>query len=45
MVAGGKTLGTLEEQVLASGVEPQQVVRELIADPEDDSLAGGNKSL
>jgi hypothetical protein len=35
----------LEEQILASGADPQQVVREWIAGPEDDSLAGGGELL
>jgi hypothetical protein len=45
IVARGETVGELEEQILASGTNPQQVVREWIAGPEDDSLAGGGELL
>jgi hypothetical protein len=45
IVARGETVGELEEQILATGTDPQRVVREWIAGPEDDSMAGGGELL
>ena len=45
IVARGETVGELEEQILASGTDPQQVVREWVAGAEDDSMAGGGELL
>jgi hypothetical protein len=45
IVAHGESLEQVEEQVVAAGEDPQRVVREWIAGPEDDSLLGGGELL
>ena len=45
IVARGETIEQLEERILAVGQDPQRVVREWIAGPEDDSLLGGGELL
>lgn len=45
IVASGPTIEQLEEQVVASGEDPQRVVREWFAGPEDDCLLGGGDLL
>lgn len=41
VVASGETLERLEEQLVAAGHDPQQVVFERIPGPEDDVFLGG----
>jgi hypothetical protein len=45
IVAHGETVEQLEQQVLAAGLDPQRVVREWVAGPEDDSMLGGGELL
>jgi hypothetical protein len=45
IVAQGPTIELLEEQIVAQGEEPEAVVREWVAGPEDDCLLGGSDLL
>jgi hypothetical protein len=45
IVACGETVQQLEKQILAVGEDPQRVVREWVAGPEDNSLLGGGELL
>ena len=45
IVAHGETVEQLEEQILLGGEDPQRVVREWVAGPEDDCLASGGELL
>jgi hypothetical protein len=45
IVASGETVEQLEEQILTLGKDPQRVVREWVAGPEDDTLQGGGGML
>ena len=45
IVASGETIQRLEEQLAATGQDPQQVVFERIPSPEDDSSLGGVEFL
>jgi hypothetical protein len=45
IVAHGETMERLEEQILAVGEDPQRVVREWVAGPEDDNLLAGGQLL
>ena len=45
IVARGETVEQLEQQILAVGEDPQRVVREWVAGPQDDCLLGGGELL
>jgi hypothetical protein len=45
VVAQAQSLGQLEECITAAGENPERVVREWIAGPEEDSLLGGGELL
>jgi hypothetical protein len=45
IVARGETVEQFEQQILAEGEDPQRVVREWVAGPEDDCLLGGGELL
>jgi hypothetical protein len=45
IVAHGDALEQLEERLAAAGEDPQQVAREWVAGPADDSLLGGGELL
>jgi hypothetical protein len=43
IVASGETVERLEEQIAQRGEDPQRVVLEWIAGPEEDSMLGGGE--
>jgi hypothetical protein len=45
IVACGETVEKLEENLAALGEDPQRVVLEWVAGPEEDSLLGGGEWL
>jgi hypothetical protein len=45
IVASGETIEQLEDQIVAAGEDPQRVVLEWVAGPEDDCLLGGGELL
>src|SRR5262249_46083524 len=45
IVASGETLQRLEEQIAATGQDPQQVVLERVPGPDDDISLGGAEFL
>ena len=45
IVASGESVERVEEQLIATGQDPQRIVLEYLPGPEEDSLLGAGESI